>query len=170
MVGWETHFFFMEIENTLEQIVSGYFESSDYKIIDLVIRGEKGTRVFEIYADNKDGVKIDELAQINKDLNKLVDKAIVINDISKLVVSSPGAERPVKFMWQLYKHLGRVFSIELVNGEILEGKLISLAEEDGRITIEEIRKEKDKKINSVLREINFGEIKELKVKISFSKK
>lgn len=170
MVGFEAHFFFMEIENNLKKIVSDYFEHSDYKIIDLVLRGERGTKVFEVYADNKEGVNIDDLARINKELNEIVDKEIFAKDISKLVVSSPGAERPVKFIWQLYKHSGRVLEVELENGEHIEGKLISLSEENKGITLDIMKKEKGMKVRTEQREINFKDIKELKVKISFSKK
>lgn len=161
----------MEIEPQVNSIITEYFNSSDYKIIDLVLRGEKNTRVLEIYVDNKDGVSIDELAKINRDLNKIIDEKLFVKDISKIVVSSPGAERPVRFIWQLSKHTGRTLEIVLNDGEIVEGGLISVMDnEPGNIMLEIIHKEKKKQNFSEFREINFKDIKEVKVKISFSKK
>lgn len=171
MVGSETHFFFMEIIKELQLLLDEYFEKSDYKMVDIIFRGEKGTKVLELFIDNKDGVNIDDLARINKELNEIIDTNIAVNDISKIVVSSPGTERPVKYLWQLYKHIGRTLEVRLNNDEFIEGKLISLSQdnESGSILIDIPHKER-KKMTSELREINFSDIKELTVKISFSKK
>lgn len=171
MVGCETHFFFMEIENELKEILVGYFAESDYKVIESVLRGEKGTKVLEIYVDTKNAVEIDELSRINKDLNELVDKNILLNDLSKLVVSSPGAERPLKFFWQLYKHTGRTVEIILISGDKIEGKLNRVSDMgDEIISLEVMQREKGKKVNMELMELYFKDIKEIKIKISFSKK
>lgn len=171
MVGFETHFFFMEIESELKEILDGYFLNSGYKVIETVLRGEKGTKVLEIFVDTKNAVEIDALARINKDLIELVDKNIILNDLSKLVVSSPGAERPVKFFWQLNKHTGRTLEIELNNGDKIEGRLNRASDEgDEHIFLEVTSREKGKKVNTETRELNFKDIKEIKIKISFSKK
>ena len=98
----------MEKEIELQNLINEYFASSDYKIIENIIRGEKGTRVLEIFVDNEKSINIDEITKINKDLSSLIDEKIDLFNISNLVVSSPGAERPLKFHWQLRKHAGRV--------------------------------------------------------------
>lgn len=158
------------MENELKSVIQEYFQDSSYKIIDFVLRGEKGTKVLELYVDNKEGVNIDELAKINRDLNKKVEEKIVIKDISKLIVSSPGAERPFKYIWQLYKHLERTIEVELFNGERIEGKLVVVSDNpDENIILDVSKKEKQKERSSELKEINFKDIKESKVKISFSK-
>jgi len=172
VVGCETHFFFIDMEKDLEALIEEYFRDSDYGIIELVLRGDGRTKVAEIFVDNENGVNIDELAKINRDLNELVDNNLVIKDISKLVVSSPGAERPFKFLWQLKKHIGRILEIELNDGEKLEGKLTEIkndSTERDYITVDIIKKEKGKQIVTEMRIINFKEIKESKVKLSFSK-
>lgn len=170
VVGYETHFFFMEKELELQSLINDYFISSEYKIIETVIRGEKGTRVLEIFIDNEKGINIDEITKINKDLSGLIDEKIDLFSISNLVVSSPGAERPLKFHWQLYKHKGRLLEIEMVDGEMVEGKLIELSElGEEKIVIEIPLKEKGKKLTYYPREIDFKEIKEVKVKLRFSK-
>ena len=171
MVGYETHFFFMETEVELKQLIEDYFKESEYKIIEYVFRGEKGTKVLEIFVDNINGINIDEITKINKELSSLIDERLILNDVSNLVVSSPGADRPLKFIWQLYKHIGRTLVFEMYDTEKIEGKLIGIREEGGgKILLETEIKETGKKNLSIEREINFLEIKEIKVKISFSKK
>ncbi|MBK8552814.1 MAG: ribosome assembly cofactor RimP [Ignavibacteria bacterium] len=162
----------MEIEPGLQSIIDEYFSTSDYKIVETIFRGEKGTKVLEIFVDNRIGINIDEITRINKDLSSLIDEKYVINDISNLVVSSPGAERPLRFLWQLEKHAGRTLEIELNDSEHIEGKLLGISENsgDGRIKLEIPVKEKGKKLSHTEREINFKDVKEVKVKISFSKK
>lgn len=158
------------MEKDLEALIEEYFRDSDYGIIEFILRGDGGTKVAEIFVDNENGINIDRLAKINRDLNQLVDTNLVIKDISKLVVSSPGAERPFRFLWQLRKHIGRILEIELSNGEKLEGKLTEISSDGNEnITVEVIKKEKGKQIVSETRIINFKDIKESKVKISFSK-
>lgn len=159
----------METENELKNLIDEYFSNSDYRIIETVFRGEKGTKVLEIYVDNVSGIIFDEITGINKDLSELIDSKPEINEISNLIVSSPGAERPVKFLWQLLKHTGRTLEVEIIDGEKFEGRLISVSEEEGRILLEILIQEKGKKNYVTTREINFKDIKEIKVKISFSK-
>lgn len=170
MVGYETHFFFIDMESDLHSIIEEYFRNSSYHIIDFIERGEKGTKVVELFLDNKESVNIDELAKINRELNVLVGEKVLMNDISKLVVSSPGVERPFKYIWQLHKHLGRLLQIELNDGERLEGRLVSIAEnETHSFSLDILQKRNKKQVDSELRELNFNNIKEAKVKISFSK-
>ncbi len=161
----------MENENELHSVIDEFFKTTGYRVIDTILRGEKGTAVLEIFVDNKDGIIFDELVNISKSLNGVVDEKFTDNNFANLVVSSPGADRPVKFIWQLYKHKERFLDIELLNGEILEGKLMNISEEgDGNIELEILHREKNKKVIPGIRVIDFNDIKNLKVKISFSKK
>lgn len=170
LVGCETHFFFAEMENQLNTLINTYFGEKGYGIIDMIERGERGTKLIEIFVDNEEGLQLDELARLNRELNQLIDEKFPVNDVSKLVVSSPGTERPFKYIWQLKKHEGRILEIEFNNGEKTEGKLLEADKESNGMLILEIRK-KDKIKNSAIevRAVNFGDIKESRVKISFSK-
>jgi len=169
-VGCETHFFFAEMENQLNKLIFGFLGEKGYGIIDMIERGERGTKVVEIFVDNEEGLMLDELAKLNRDLNRMIDDNFPVNDISKLVISSPGAERPFKYIWQLKKHLGRILEIEFENGEKTEGKLLEADEEsNGILMIEVVNKNSPKISTGEIRAVNFGDIKEVKVKISFSK-
>ena len=165
VVGCETHFFFMEKETELQNLINEYFKSSDYKVIENIIRGEKGTRVLEIFIDNEKGTNIDEITKINKDLSSLIDEKIDMFNISNLVVSSPGAERPLKYYWQIRKHAGRTLEIEMNDGEKFEGKLLEMPERsdeteaDEKLSVEIILKEKGKKNTFYTRDIKFKDIK-----------
>lgn len=160
----------METDKHISEIVEEYFRNSEYKIIDFGIRGERGTRVLEILVDSQAGISIDDLAGINRDLRERVDNDLTAKDLSRLIVSSPGAENPIKYIWQLNKHVGRTLLIETKDGESFEGKLLRVIEGSDSILVEIPLKGKDKQNPVIEREINFGKINQLKVKISFSKK
>ncbi|HAY34105.1 MAG TPA: ribosome assembly cofactor RimP [Ignavibacteria bacterium] len=155
------------METEIKNIAEDYFSRSDYKIIDYILRGEKGTKVLEIYVDNRKGINIDELVKINHELDDLIEEKIASADISKLQVSSPGAERSFKFIWQLEKHIGRDIEAILSGDEDVTGKLTMVSENDGKIGIEIQKKEKGKKNTEEYREINFGDILESKIKLKF---
>lgn len=158
------------MENQLNKLIFGFLGEKGYGIIDMIERGERGTKVVEIFVDNEEGLMLDELAKLNRDLNRMIDDNFPVNDISKLVISSPGAERPFKYIWQLKKHLGRILEIEFENGEKTEGKLLEADEEsNGILMIEVVNKNSPKISTGEIRAVNFGDIKEVKVKISFSK-
>ncbi|MBK9332209.1 MAG: hypothetical protein IPM96_07375 [Ignavibacteria bacterium] len=155
------------METEIKNIAEDYFSRSDYKIIDYILRGEKGTKVLEIFVDNRNGINIDELVKINHELDDLIEEKIELVDISKLQISSPGAERSFKFIWQLEKHIGRDIEIRLEGDIEITGKLTMVAENDGKIGIEIQIKEKGKKNFTEYKEINFGDILESKIKLKF---
>ncbi|MNE69734.1 hypothetical protein D3C80_1654770 [compost metagenome] len=66
---------------------------------------------------------------------------------------------------QYVKNIGRELSVKLAGGEIKEGQLLSA--DDNSITIAAKVKEKGKKVQLVETSINFDNITETKVLISF---
>ncbi len=169
MVGWETHFFFMQSENELEEIARSVIDETDYEIIDLIVRGEKRTKVLELYVDRRESVNIDELAGISRRLEEKIESGPLAGEMSKIVLSSPGAERSFKFIWQLQKHIGRNLEIVMKDGSKVEGRLLEVEEESGRIKLE-VAVAGKKKSDPVELDLNFGDINESRVKLSFSKK
>ena len=147
------------------EIIENYFQNSSYNIVEIVTKGERANKIIEVYVDRKDPLNIEDLVEINRDINKLSEEADDIKHISKLVVSSPGTDRPVKFFWQLYKNINRNFDVKLKNSETFEGKLTEISE-NGNLLFQCTVKEKNKKV-LVNKEVSFGEIEGLNVKISF---
>lgn len=156
------------METEIKDIAEDYFSRSDYKIIEYGLRGERGTKVLEIFVDNKTGISIDELVKINHELDDIIEEKVVMVDISKLVISSPGAERSFKFIWQLLKHKDRDLEIVMNDGAEFTGKLTMISENEDKIGLEIQIKEKGvKKVRTEYREINFSDIKESKIKLKF---
>lgn len=169
LVGYETHFFFMESE--LKNYIEEYLDTTDYELISFVLRGEKNTKVLEIYLDRRDEFTIDELARINRELWKRIENSEFVSGLSKVVVSSPGVDRPFKYIWQLKKHLGRTLELKLKDEEIFKGVLKEVIEEDNPRIVLDIQGNRKKEVfNEGYKTINFNEIRDSKVVLSFKNK
>jgi ribosome maturation factor RimP len=134
-------------------------------LIDLIQKGDQRNVFLEVFIDKKEKFGIDEIAEVNRNLRKIFEEKNIDKEILKLIVSSPGAENPFKFFWQMEKHIGREVEIKTKNDEIVSGKLekiIDFKKEEFQVLIKE---KKETKILNYL----FGDISEAKIKLSFKK-
>lgn len=160
------------MQDKLSEILNRIFQDSEYKLIDLVIRGEKNTKVLEIYVDSQSNIDLDGLSELNRTIDDELEKDEDFN-FSKIVVSSPGTDRSFKYHWQLYKHIGRNIEIEFNDDDKpgLKGKLLNI-DDDMNIEIEELKQGKkgNFQLTGIIRKIKFSDIKNSKVLISFKSK
>ncbi len=80
-------------------------------LVEVLIRGQRGNTVVEVFADTDTGITTDECARISQELSRALDQDNVISQRYHLVVSSPGLERPLKFVRQYRRHVGRKLSV-----------------------------------------------------------
>jgi ribosome maturation factor RimP len=149
----------------IKNILNDFLKGTSFVLIDLLQKGDKNNVILEIFLDKKENFTIDELAVVNKKFWKYLEERNLEKEISKIIISSPGAENPFKYFWQMEKHIGRELEIKMKNGESILGKF----EEISDINKEEIQiqiKEK-KEIKSI--RVLFGDISEAKIKLSFKK-
>jgi ribosome maturation factor RimP len=147
----------------LEKKVKGLLEA-DPSLFLVEIR-LKPTNNIKVYIDGDQGVSIDKLTQFNRKLYRhLEEESMFPNGDFSLEVSSPGLDEPLKLHRQYQKNIGR--SVEVLNkeGVKLEGKLLTVGEED--ITIEE-QTGKGKKMLVKQHIIPFETIKTTKIQVTF---
>ena len=165
-MGWETHFFFNETEWTMEtelkEILNELLSGKNIHLIDIVIRGERKNKIAEVYVDTEDILDFNLLSEISRSLNEQIDERDFKNELLKVVVSSPGVDRPFKYIWQLKKHLNRIFEFT-VEDTPKTGKLIDvdLDSNELKFIILEKKKEVSEFINT------FDKFVDLKVKLPF---
>jgi ribosome maturation factor RimP len=148
-----------EIKDKIEDFIS----ASNYFLIDYVIKGDKNNKIIEIYVDSKSGVNADELGKLNHGIWDVLKKEEMTDKILKIIVSSPGTDKPVKFFWQLEKHIGR--KIQVRKGEsIVQGILKEMIEKpEGNFILVEFKKGKGKKLISENTEFIFGDEIEINI-------
>jgi len=118
-----------------------------------------------IHVDGDEGINIQDCAAISRHVGFHLEEENTIDKAYNLEVSSPGVGEPLKLKRQYEKNIGREVGIKLSSGEQKEGKLLSVSEEG--VVIEAKVKEKGKKVQLVETSLNFSDITETKVLISF---
>jgi ribosome maturation factor RimP len=118
-----------------------------------------------IHVDGDEGINIQDCAAISRHVGFHLEEENTIEKAYNLEVSSPGVGEPLRLKRQYDKNVGREVGIKLSNGELKEGKLLSVT--DQGILIEAKVKDKGKKVQLVETSINFSDITETKVLISF---
>lgn len=143
-----------QINNKIEEIVKAH----GFILVDVVLRGDNHLRIIEVFIDGEKGITALDCANVSRDLNEIIELENLIESSYRLDVSSPGVERPLKFLIQYFKHINRKFEIKYNDGadKILTAKLVRIEGEDLFFAV------KDDEYK-----IKFGEITEAKVLISF---
>jgi ribosome maturation factor RimP len=152
------------LEKNLISVINKSLENTDYKLIDYILHGDVRKKVLEIFVDSEKPVDLDELGEINKKLWEEIDDKDEYKSVSKIIVSSPGVDRPIKYLWQLKKHIGRTVSVKDTLSNVYIGKLIEINETGGELTI--VVKEKKNKTEFEKRFL-FSSLQEIKVKVIF---
>jgi len=149
----------MEINRTeISQKLQDAIEKLGYFFIDIEFRGDDRNRILEIYIDNELGIITADCVDASRVCGNLIEEENLIESKYRLDVSSPGTDRPVKFIQQYKKHIGRNFELEFEDqvSEKFEGKLMDVSNDILKFEI-------DKKIE----EVNFNNIKSAKIIVRF---
>jgi len=126
-----------QVRQFTEEVIAG----TSYFLVDVEVRGHKGTRVVEVYVDSTDDLGHDDLAVISKEVGFLLDLEDIVDGSYKLEVSSPGIKRPLTLPKQFQKNVGRTLRVrhhadgkeEIVVGDLTaaDGEGIELEQSSG---------------------------------------
>jgi ribosome maturation factor RimP len=118
-----------------------------------------------ILVDGDKGIGIADCAAISRHVGFHLEEENVIENAYNLEVSSPGIDAPLALPRQYTKNVGRQVGIKMTDGSKKEGKLTGITEDV--VVIEETKKEKGKKAETIESTVPLAEITETKVLISF---
>ncbi|MFZ1280239.1 MAG: hypothetical protein WAR59_05335 [Ignavibacteriaceae bacterium] len=121
------------IKENIIRISSEIAEKLGYFVIEILYRGDNRKRIIEIYVDAEKNINADDLAEISREINSVMEEQNLLKDSYRLEVSSPGVDRPLKFLKQYPKHINRNFEIVYKSGETenkFTGKLISIERDE----------------------------------------
>ncbi len=147
------------IKKNIEPKIAEFTESLGFLLIDIIVRGDSRNQVVEVYIDNEEGVSAEDCADLSKLINEYFDDTLQIDSKYRLDVSSPGVDRPLKFLAQYNKHLNRNFEIKFLENEKKQKFTGVLKKIEGENLF--LQKGKD------LIKVNFNNITSAKVLISF---
>ncbi len=153
----------MQVENRVKALVEE--KIADRPELFLVAIKMLPNNKLIIHVDGDEGISIQDCAAISRHVGFHLEEENAIEKAYNLEVSSPGVGEPLLLTRQYHKNIGRELSVKLNEGVVKEGKLLAVTE--SAILIEEKVKEKGKKVQLVETQIEFNNIVETKVLISF---
>lgn len=144
----------IEISQKLQEAI----EKLGYLFIDIDFRGDERNRILEIYIDNEKGIITADCVDVSRVCGNLIEEENLIESKYRLDISSPGIDRPVKFVQQYKKHIGRNFELEFEDqvSEKFNGKLMDVNNDILKF-----------EINKKIEEVNFKNIKSAKIIVRF---
>ena len=148
------------IKENIVRISNEIAEKLNFFVIDIIFRGDNRKKIIEVFVDAEKNVDADYLVEISREINSVIEDQDIIQQAYRLDVSTPGVDRPLKFLKQFPKHINRNFEVTYkIEDETrtITGKLLSVEKEE--LTFLSDKKE-------VL--IEFKNITTAKVIISFS--
>lgn len=100
------------IQKNIIQEIEKIVQKHNFFLIDLIERGNVNNPVFEFYIDGTEIVTIENCAQISREIRDLLETESSVSEKYRIDVSSPGVDRPLKFIEQYHKHIGRKFELK----------------------------------------------------------
>ncbi|MCF7802962.1 MAG: hypothetical protein K9N46_07775 [Candidatus Marinimicrobia bacterium] len=85
-----------QIEDTVFEISEKYLSEIGGYVLDVQLKGARGTRKIEIIADTEKGITLDELTEISKQVEEELDNTDLLEEKYTLELTSPGLDRPLK--------------------------------------------------------------------------
>lgn len=135
-------------------------EKLGFFVVEISFRGDQRKRIIEVFIDGEKNVSADNLVEISREINSVIEIQNLIKESYRLDVSTPGVDRPLKYIKQFPKHINRNFEITYNTGneiKTITGKLLSI--ESDELTFLSGK-------NQII--IEFKNITKAKVLISFS--
>ena len=148
------------IKENIVRISNEIAEKLNFFVIDISFRGDNRKKIIEVFVDAEKNIDADNLAEISREINSIIEDQEIIQQAYRLDVSTPGVDRPLKFLKQFPKHINRNFEVTYKSEDetrTITGKLLSMEREE--LTFLSDKKE-------IL--IEFKNITTAKVIISFS--
>lgn len=156
------------VEERIADLLEAKFAEEPYSDCFLIDLQLHANRKLEIFIDSDSGVTFEKCQSISRYLESYLDTEGWLGDTYTLEVSSPGISRPLKFVRQYPKHIGRKLEITLQDGTLKTGILRGVSPESVNLETELIVLEgKKKKKTTELCEIPFDHIKKTILKVSF---
>ncbi len=152
----------------LSELVNKGIENLDFNdtfLVECIINGKK----IEIFLDSDEYVDFAKCKKLSRWLEAIFDEEKYFGESYILEVSSAGVGRPLKFLRQYKKNIGRLIDIKHSIDKRSKGTLVSVEEDVLNVEYEiKVKEGKKNKIVSITDKIKFEDIIESKIKISFN--
>jgi ribosome maturation factor RimP len=124
-----------ELLEKIKERIEPILDKLNVYLIDLTSSKVKNANKYIFYIDKDTYVTVDDCSIVSRELEKILVDENLISENDQIEVSSPGVDRPLKFLRQYPKHKEKYFSVtyrkddrtitkELVLKDVIDEKLI----------------------------------------------
>ncbi len=125
------------LDERIKARVETLLRGSDLFVVEINVRGRKGSRVVEVFVDSDGELDVEALASLSRKLGALMEEEDLIEGKYHLNVSSPGVDRPLLSPRQFPKNVGRDLELKIDEGDAKSTVIGTLTAADaGGIEIE----------------------------------
>ncbi len=121
------------IKQNILNAVKEILEKNNLFLLEVLFRGTERNWVIEIFIDGEDNLAADDCARISREINQVIEEKELLDSPYRLDVSTPGVDRPLKYLKQYKKHINRKFEVRYKSGEnkkSITGKLVKIEEDN----------------------------------------
>lgn len=151
----------MDIVKLIEEATESCIENKSIFLVDVNVKGNAGHQKVQVFVDSDGSFGIDECSDISHRLGDILEEKQWITENYTIEVSSPGVDKPLKFLRQYPKHVGRDLDIVMKDKTRYTGRLVNVT--DGFISIVPVGSKQKNKEKDVQVTLAFSEIEKTKV-------
>ena len=156
------------ITEKIKALLLEKFQEEDYTDCFIVEVAHHQNNKLEVFIDSDSGITFRKCQRISRFLEQYIDEEAWLGEKYTLEVSSPGIGRPLKFIRQYHRNIGRRVEVNLKDGRTQKGTLIACDETkittEAMVTTKQGKKKKKEMVQTI---IPFEDIAQTKVKITF---
>lgn len=116
------------VPSRVRTVIEEACSMADVTLIHAQVRGNERQMRLEVTIDNVSGVTHEHCRAVSRTLDDRLGSDDFYGRLRAVEVSSPGADAPVVYLWQLKKSVGRTIECKLIDGTSIEGKLNLMTE------------------------------------------
>jgi ribosome maturation factor RimP len=151
----------LDIVKLIGEAAESCIENKSIFLVDVNVKGNAGHQKVLVFIDGDESFGIDECSAISHRLGDILEEKQWITENYTIEVSSPGVDKPLKFLRQYPKHIGRDLEIVMKDKSRLIGRLASV-DAEYIIIVPEGGKQKNKEKDAQVK-LAFSEIEKAKV-------
>ena len=122
------------VERVLTPVIND--RGLDLESVDVQPAGRR--RLVRVLVDREGGISLDDVAALSHELSTILDESDAMGEQPYVLeVSSPGVDRPLTLPRHWRRARGRLVKASLLDGEVLEGRVIATTESDATLAIDD---------------------------------
>ena len=150
------------VSERVEQVLTPVINDRglDLESVDVQPAGRR--RLVRVLVDRDGGISLDDVASLSHDLSTILDDSDAMGEQPYVLeVSSPGVDRPLTLPRHWRRARGRLVSVELLDGEVLEGRVVASTESDATLATGDAE-------SGVPRTVTLHDVRHAQVKVEFN--